>query len=155
MVLVPANRKLWEKFQEKPLKFVHALIKPELGNDKVGRCIEIIYTCSRFCIRVSVYEFIMLKKCDQFCRGFYNFFKIRDIMQHLILILYSKVKGTHKNPWKLSYCKWFHKICIEFLILQLHRQLTFSVYLLSLWSILLISITAAEKKEKNMFKVKL
>lgn len=32
----------------------------ELGNDEVGRCIAIIYTCSRFCIGVSAYEFICL-----------------------------------------------------------------------------------------------
>lgn len=33
----------------------------ELGNDEVGRYIEIIYTCRRFCIGVSAYEFICLK----------------------------------------------------------------------------------------------
>lgn len=38
----------------------------ELGNDEVGRCIEIIYVCRRFCIGVSVYEFICLKNLISF-----------------------------------------------------------------------------------------
>lgn len=69
----------------------------ELGNDEVGTCIAIIYTCSRFL--VSVYEFICLKNLTSSVEVHLHLFsQIRDIMQHFVLILYSTVKGTHKNP---------------------------------------------------------
>lgn len=46
----------------------------ELGNDEVGRCIAIRYICSRFCIGVSVYEFICLKNLISFVEVYFYLF---------------------------------------------------------------------------------